>query len=136
MFSAPLKCLVGNDPLIFGIPIFRLSTATVPQFHTAIMAEQYKRRRCIQLTGCRLLITHSFWIRGNSSHPLDRQRARVKSGGQGYTSVKRRNEFKVQLATRPLRNGKQTCGCNQPEIHCTSTSSPDTPPTIGHPKSG
>eukprot|EP00955_Chlamydomonas_euryale_P058762 357202-Chlamydomonas_euryale.AAC.24 len=26
MFSAPLKCLVGNDPPNFGIPIFRLST--------------------------------------------------------------------------------------------------------------
>eukprot|EP00955_Chlamydomonas_euryale_P011550 124204-Chlamydomonas_euryale.AAC.1 len=26
MFSAPLKCLVGNDFPNFGIPIFRLST--------------------------------------------------------------------------------------------------------------
>eukprot|EP00955_Chlamydomonas_euryale_P072419 361393-Chlamydomonas_euryale.AAC.1 len=29
MFSAPLKCLVGNDPPNFGIPIFRRSTVVL-----------------------------------------------------------------------------------------------------------
>eukprot|EP00955_Chlamydomonas_euryale_P042542 352352-Chlamydomonas_euryale.AAC.1 len=94
MFSAPLKCLVGNDPPNFGIPIFRLSTVCGGDAASTVQTTRGLVLLTLQRRGAGVAAA---WL---SAPSLPRQRLRPADRAADATCA-RLSHASIRAALRP-----------------------------------